>query len=129
MAPNVLSIIGTTYSGPARVKAISVYGMVMGVAAVGGQLLGGVLIAANVAGLGWRASRQAATPTGTLGAGPGASGLTLPGLLGGGRVRLAVIPGTEAATAVHDGPFEDAARPASRSAGPSSAPAPLSRPG
>jgi EmrB/QacA subfamily drug resistance transporter len=55
MAPNVLSILGTTYTGPDRVRAISVYGMVMGVAAVGGQLLGGTLIAANVAGLGWRA--------------------------------------------------------------------------
>ncbi len=54
MAPNVLSILGATYTSAARVKAISVYGMVMGVAAVGGQLLGGVLIAANVAGLGWR---------------------------------------------------------------------------
>jgi MFS family permease len=54
MASNVLSILGTTYTGPARVKAISVYGMVMGIAAVGGQLLGGVLIAANVDGLGWR---------------------------------------------------------------------------
>ena len=54
MAPNVLSILGTTYTGPARVKAISVYGMVMGIAAVGGQLVGGLLISANVAGLGWR---------------------------------------------------------------------------
>jgi EmrB/QacA subfamily drug resistance transporter len=54
MAPNVLSILGTTYTGPARVKAISAYGMVMGVAAVGGQLLGGLLLAANLAGLGWR---------------------------------------------------------------------------
>jgi EmrB/QacA subfamily drug resistance transporter len=54
MAPNVLSILSTTYAGPARVKAISAYGMVMGVAAAGGQLLGGVLITANVAGLGWR---------------------------------------------------------------------------
>jgi EmrB/QacA subfamily drug resistance transporter len=54
MAPNVLSILGTTYTGPDRVRAISVYGMVMGVAAVGGQLLGGLLINANVAGLGWR---------------------------------------------------------------------------
>ena len=35
-------------------KAISVYGMVMGVAAVAGQLVGGLLIAANPAGLGWR---------------------------------------------------------------------------
>jgi EmrB/QacA subfamily drug resistance transporter len=54
MAPNVLSILGTAYAGPARVKAISVYGMVMGVAAVAGQLVGGLLIAANPAGLGWR---------------------------------------------------------------------------
>jgi EmrB/QacA subfamily drug resistance transporter len=54
MAPNVLSILGTTYAGAARVKAISAYGMVMGVAAAGGQLLGGLLITANVAGLGWR---------------------------------------------------------------------------
>jgi MFS family permease len=42
MAPNVLSILGTTYAGPARVKAISIYGMVMGFAAAGGQLLGGL---------------------------------------------------------------------------------------
>jgi EmrB/QacA subfamily drug resistance transporter len=54
MAPNVLSILGTVYTGPDRVRAISVYGMVMGIAAVGGQLLGGVLIAADVAGAGWR---------------------------------------------------------------------------
>ena len=54
MAPNVLSILAATYTGPARVKAISIYGMVMGIAAVGGQLLGGLLIAANLAGLGWR---------------------------------------------------------------------------
>ncbi|HVT68644.1 MAG TPA: MFS transporter, partial [Trebonia sp.] len=54
MAPNVLSIIGTTYAGAARVKAISAYGMVMGVAAAGGQLLGGLLISADLGGLGWR---------------------------------------------------------------------------
>jgi len=55
MAPNIMSILGMSYAGQDRVRAISVYGMVMGVAAVGGQLIGGVLIDANVAGLGWRA--------------------------------------------------------------------------
>jgi EmrB/QacA subfamily drug resistance transporter len=55
MAPNVLAIVGVTYTGRDRVRAISVYGTVMGLAAVGGQLLGGLLIEANVAGLGWRA--------------------------------------------------------------------------
>ena len=55
MAPNILAILGMTYTGRDRVRAISVYGMVMGLAAVSGQLIGGVLIDANVAGLGWRA--------------------------------------------------------------------------
>jgi EmrB/QacA subfamily drug resistance transporter len=54
MAPNILSILGTAYAGPARVKAITIYGMTMGVAAAGGQLIGGALIAANLAGLSWR---------------------------------------------------------------------------
>lgn len=54
MAPNILSILGVVYSGPARVRAISVYGMVMGLAAVSGQLVGGVLIRADLGGLGWR---------------------------------------------------------------------------
>jgi EmrB/QacA subfamily drug resistance transporter len=53
-APSILSIIGVIYTGEARVKALSVYGMVMGLAAVGGQLLGGALIQADVAGAGWR---------------------------------------------------------------------------
>src|SRR5579859_2412678 len=55
MAPNILSILGVVYSGPARVRAVSIYGLVMGLAAVSGQLIGGVLIRADVAGLGWRA--------------------------------------------------------------------------
>jgi EmrB/QacA subfamily drug resistance transporter len=54
MAPNILSILGVVYTGPARVRAISVFGMVMGLAATSGQLIGGVLIRADVAGLGWR---------------------------------------------------------------------------
>lgn len=54
MSPNVLSILGVTYTGRDRVRAISAYGIVMGLAAVGGQLLGGLLIGADVAGLGWR---------------------------------------------------------------------------
>jgi MFS family permease len=50
----VLSIIGVAYSGEDRVRALTVYGMVMGLAAVGGQLIGGVLVQADIAGLGWR---------------------------------------------------------------------------
>jgi len=55
MAPNILSILGVVYTGPARVRAISVYGMVLGLAATSGQLIGGVLIRTDLGGLGWRA--------------------------------------------------------------------------
>ena len=40
--------------GADRVRAISIYGIVLGFAAVGGQLIGGVLVQADIAGLGWR---------------------------------------------------------------------------
>jgi EmrB/QacA subfamily drug resistance transporter len=55
MAPNILSILGVVYTGPQRIRAISVYGMVMGLAATSGQLIGGILIRTDVAGQGWRA--------------------------------------------------------------------------
>jgi Na+/melibiose symporter-like transporter len=61
-----MSILGMTYTGRDRVRAISVYGMVMGIAAVGGQLIGGVLINANVAGLGWRAIFWVNVPIGLV---------------------------------------------------------------
>ncbi len=54
LSPQVLAIIGVVYTGPDRVRALSVYGIVLGLAAVGGQLIGGVLVQADVLGLGWR---------------------------------------------------------------------------
>ena len=54
ISPTVLALIGVIYSGPARVRAISVYGMAMGLAAAGGQMLGGLLIQWDIGGLGWR---------------------------------------------------------------------------
>lgn len=54
ISPNVLSIIGVLYTGTNRVKAITAYGLVMGLAAAGGQIVGGLLIEANVAGSAWR---------------------------------------------------------------------------
>ncbi len=66
ISPNVLSIMGVTYPGAGRVRAITVYGMVMGVAAAGGQLIGGALIAANLFGLGWRAVFLVNVPVGLV---------------------------------------------------------------
>lgn len=54
MSTSVLALLGVLYTGTDRVRAISVYGVVMGFAAAGGQLIGGALLQANPAGLGWR---------------------------------------------------------------------------
>jgi EmrB/QacA subfamily drug resistance transporter len=54
LMPNVLALIAVLYPGPERARALSIYGMVMGVAAAGGQLLGGALVQSDLAGLGWR---------------------------------------------------------------------------
>lgn len=54
MTPQVLAILGTVYAGARRAKAFAGYGLTMGAAAVLGQLIGGVLIALDIAGSGWR---------------------------------------------------------------------------
>jgi EmrB/QacA subfamily drug resistance transporter len=66
ISPNVLSIIGVVFVGPERVKAITVYGLVMGLAAVGGQILGGLLIQWDPAGLGWRTVFLINVPVGVV---------------------------------------------------------------
>jgi MFS family permease len=52
--PQVLGIVGATYRDGARVRALSLYGVALGLAAVGGQVVGGGLLTLDVAGLGWR---------------------------------------------------------------------------
>ncbi|MBI5104394.1 MAG: MFS transporter [Solirubrobacterales bacterium] len=52
--PQVLSTIGVTYQGDAYVRALSAYGVALGLAAVGGQVIGGALVESDVLGLGWR---------------------------------------------------------------------------
>jgi len=66
LMPNVLSIIGVQYSGPDRTRALSLYGTVMGLAAVGGQLIGGGLVVIDVAGLSWRSCFLINVPIGTV---------------------------------------------------------------
>jgi EmrB/QacA subfamily drug resistance transporter len=66
LSPQVLSIIGVVYQGPDRVRAISIYGIVLGLAAVGGQLIGGVLVQADIAGLGWRSCFLINVPIGLI---------------------------------------------------------------
>jgi EmrB/QacA subfamily drug resistance transporter len=54
LMPQILAIINTIYTGPARTRAFTAYGLTVGFGAVFGQLVGGVLIKLDVAGLGWR---------------------------------------------------------------------------
>jgi EmrB/QacA subfamily drug resistance transporter len=54
LMPNVIAIIGVLYQGADRARALAAYGMVMGLAAVSGQLIGGILVQVDPAGLSWR---------------------------------------------------------------------------
>jgi EmrB/QacA subfamily drug resistance transporter len=64
--PQVLSIIGVTYRGDDYARALSAYGVALGLAAVGGQLIGGALVQTDVAGLGWRGCFLINVPVGLL---------------------------------------------------------------
>lgn len=54
MVPQVLGTITATTSGAARAKAIGMFGATGGIAAVVGQLAGGLLVAADIGGTSWR---------------------------------------------------------------------------
>ena len=54
ISASTLALISVLYVGADRVRAISSYATVMGLAAASGQLVGGLLLTANIAGLGWR---------------------------------------------------------------------------
>jgi MFS family permease len=54
MLPQVLATIQATTTGPRRAKAMGLYGATAGLSMVAGQILGGVLVAADIAGTGWR---------------------------------------------------------------------------
>jgi len=54
MTPQVLAILRTSYSGQAQARAFSMFGLSLGIGAVSGQLIGGLLIRADVLGLDWR---------------------------------------------------------------------------
>jgi MFS family permease len=52
--PQVLATIHASLDGNRRAKAIGFYAAMGGLAASAGQLVGGLLVQANIAGLGWR---------------------------------------------------------------------------
>jgi len=54
MYPQVLAIIQVTFAGEERGKALAIFGSVIGVAAIAGQILGGALLALDLWHLEWR---------------------------------------------------------------------------
>ena len=54
MNPQVLAIIRVTFPPGERARAIGYFGTTLGLASIAAQLVGGALIEANFAGLGWR---------------------------------------------------------------------------
>lgn len=66
LAPQVLAMVGVIYTGEDRARAFTVYGLALGIGAVGGQLIGGLLIQADVAGLGWRSCFLINIPIGVV---------------------------------------------------------------
>lgn len=66
MVPQVLATIQASTTGDRRARAIGLYGAVAGLAAVVGQVLGGLLIAADLGALGWRSVFLINVPVGLL---------------------------------------------------------------
>jgi MFS family permease len=54
MVPQVLTGIQLNFSGAARSRALGFYAVALSTGAVAGQVLGGVLVAANLFDLAWR---------------------------------------------------------------------------
>jgi len=55
MVPQVLATLHLLFADGARARAFAIYGIVLGLAGAVGFLLGGVLVAFDPVGLGWRA--------------------------------------------------------------------------
>ncbi|MEU4102615.1 MFS transporter [Streptomyces tanashiensis] len=54
MIPQVLSLIQRNFAGERRVRALSAYSAVLATGAAAGQVVGGVLVSADLFGTGWR---------------------------------------------------------------------------
>lgn len=54
LSAQILALISTLYEGTAKARALNAYGFCMGLASVFGQVIGGLLISADLWGWGWR---------------------------------------------------------------------------
>jgi MFS family permease len=66
MAAQVLTGIQLGFTGRARARALGLYALVLSAGAVAGQILGGLLISADLAGTTWRPAFLVNVPTGVV---------------------------------------------------------------
>jgi MFS family permease len=66
MVPQVLALITATFPADEQPRAMSWFGVTAGVGSVAGQVLGGLLLDADILGLGWRAIFLVNVPVGTV---------------------------------------------------------------
>src|ERR1700761_1930653 len=104
MVPQILALITATFPAYERSRALSWFGVTIGLSFVSGQILGGLLLQENVLGLGWRAIFLVNVPVGALALVasalliPAARGLRKPrldpiGAIGvSGSLALALVP-------------------------------------
>jgi len=67
MYPQVLSIIQVTFKGSERSLALGLFAAISGIGAITGNILGGLLIQLNLAGLSWRPIFLVNLPVGIIG--------------------------------------------------------------
>jgi EmrB/QacA subfamily drug resistance transporter len=66
MVPQVLALITVTFAPAERTRALAWFGVTGAIGGVAGQVLGGLIIDADVAGLGWRAVFLVNLPVGAV---------------------------------------------------------------
>lgn len=66
MTPQVLSLIQLRFEGGARARAIGLYSMVLALGVAAGQIVGGVVVTLDVAGLSWRPAFLVNVPIGLV---------------------------------------------------------------
>jgi EmrB/QacA subfamily drug resistance transporter len=102
MTPQVLAILRTSYSGQAQARAFSMFGLSLGIGAVSGQLIGGLLIRADVLGLDWRTCFLINVPVGAAAValtprvvpesrGPARTTLGIPGMVIASLALVAIV--------------------------------------
>jgi EmrB/QacA subfamily drug resistance transporter len=98
MVPQVLALITAVFPPEERPRALSWFGVTIGAGSVAGQVLGGLLLDADLFGLGWRAIFLVNVPVGVLALAFAAR--LLPPLRGQSRPRLDPVGAAGLATAL-----------------------------